>query len=138
DVGPGVAPGEGQLTPPREVVAQTPADRLLCRIVVVGRPLLTPAVEATGRHAEVEPLDRALHAHDLPEGVPAAALEAGYPLRRSLPLLRDDVDDPADGVGAVEPALRPAHDLDTVDRVERQLREVEATARRVLHARSEE
>src|SRR4030095_9953364 len=51
---------------------------------------------------------------------------------RALTLLRDDVDDAADRVGAVERRLRPTDDLDAVDQVGRDVGEVGLPRRRAL------
>src|SRR5439155_2808345 len=44
----------------------------------------------------------------------------------------DDVDDAADGVGAVDRRLWPAHDLDPLDLIDRELGEVEPAPRSAL------
>jgi len=51
----------------------------------------------------------------LVEGMERAALEAGGQLRRAFARWRDDVDHPAQGVSAIEAALRPAEHLDARD-----------------------
>jgi hypothetical protein len=47
------------------------------------------------------------------------------------PLLRNDVDDPADCVSAVKTALRSAHDFDAVDIPGQHMLEIEVAGRRI-------
>ena len=54
------------------------------------------------------------------------ALAVGLP-----PFACDHLHDSADGIGAMNRTLRPAHDLDAIDVRERDLRQVEAAAKRV-------
>ena len=91
-------------------------------------------VLAAQQHAEVALGEAARQALDM--GAVAAALDGRGEPRLALRLARDDVDDAAHGVGAVDRALRPAQHLDALDIVERDRREIELVAdrRRVVDA----
>ncbi len=98
--------------------------------------LLAVAVAAVcGRHAArlqvgkaqrvVEQLRAAQQARRLPVGIVGAALDQDRPRRLALAPPGDDVDHAADGIRAVEGALRTADDLDALDVVGGQVGEVE-------------
>ena len=93
------------------------------------------ALEVEPAHAErVVPGARApRHSGALAERRVVAGLEVHEPGRRPLPALGDDVDHAADRVGAVERRLRAAQDLDPLDVVEREVREVEVAGGEALH-----
>src|ERR1700730_18359819 len=63
----------------------------------------------------VEPLQGSAESGVLIECTERAALQAPGKLRRPGPFLGDDVDDATDRIGAVEPALRPAHNFGSFD-----------------------
>ena len=73
----------------------------------------------------VEARLRAADAGRLVEGAERAAFDARGRLGRPGAGLGDDVDDAADRVRAIEPALRAAQDLDAVDVGGEELREIE-------------
>src|ERR1700730_9001924 len=63
----------------------------------------------------VEPLQRPADPGALIACTERTALQAPSKLCRPRPFLCNDVDDAADRIGAVEPALRPAHNFDPFD-----------------------
>src|SRR5207253_3091713 len=106
-----------------EIIGQIRSEPRRESLVVVGVALHPP----TGRHQigrgyrdvarvimskveiVVEPFQRPAYPGVLVEGAERAAFEAAGKLRRPRPFLGDDVDDAADRIGTVEPALRAAH-----------------------------
>src|SRR5207247_5819568 len=89
---------------------------------ILEAPQVAFGVVAAAGEIEVEPAVRALHVGLLAEGRVAAGLQVHRALHRAGALLGDDVHHAADGVRAVERRLRATHDLDALDRVERDLR----------------
>ena len=91
-------------------------------------------VLAAHQHAEIALGEAARQAFDM--GAVAAALDGRGEPRFAMRLAGDDVDHAAHGVGAVDRALRPAQDLDALDIVERDGREIEfaADGRRIVDA----
>ena len=128
-----VAARERELALPREIVADAAAERRLLRVVVLEAPQVAFGVVAAAGEVEVEPAVRALHVGLLAEGRVAAGLQVHRALHRAGALLGDDVHHAADGVRAVERRLRAAHDLDALDRVERDLRQLRRAEGRALH-----
>ena len=118
---PVVAQDEGERAVARQGEADAPADGVIVEVVVAG------AAGALGvRRAEgvVDAPGAAAEAGLGPEGVVVADLLAQEARERPLPLLREDVDDAPDRVSAVERRLRPPDDLDAVDQVGRDVREL--------------
>ena len=99
---------------------------------VVGE--LAVALEPRGAERIVQELVAAAETDALAQRIVVAAFAGGVGRERPLPALGDDLDDAADGVGAVERRLGSADDLDPLDLVEAQVREVERPRRGTLHA----
>src|SRR6185437_5357018 len=135
-IGVDVARDEADIEIVEELHAQLGPDALIVVSVVVAQLARRQQVERRHRRAvgvemaEVESVadaaGRAAGRTRLIESAVGAALDARFEMRRSAAGLGDDVDDAADGVGAVEPALRSAQHLDALDAEERQMREIEA------------
>ena len=64
---------------------------------------------------EIEPLGGPAHLGVLVEGTERPTLQAAGELAGPRALLRDDVDDAADRIGAVKSALRAAYHFDALD-----------------------
>ncbi len=94
---------------------------------------LAVALDPGGAERIVEDRVAAAEAGALAERVVVADLGRCERRERSLAALGDDVDDAADGIGAVERRLWAADDLDPLDLVERHVRKVERAKRRTLH-----
>src|ERR1700730_14561668 len=79
----------------------------------------------------VEPLQGSAEPGVLIECTERAALQAPGKLCRPGPFLGDDVDDAADRIDAVEPALRPAHNFDPFDVPGQDMLEIEGAGGRI-------
>ena len=79
----------------------------------------------------IEPFGGSADPGILVEGAERAAFETSSELCRLRPFLGDDVDDAADRISAVKPALRPAHDLDALDVPSQDVLEIEGASGRI-------
>src|SRR5277367_2827707 len=79
----------------------------------------------------IEPFGGSADPGILVEGAERAAFETSSELRRPRPFLGDDVDDAADCISAVKPALRPTHDLDALDVPGQDVLEIEGASGRI-------
>src|SRR5271155_3289504 len=128
-----------------EIVGEdSPESRRIClvvvRIVLNGAPGWHQIGWRNGRvvglpmgkiEIVIETLGGAAYPKVLVERAECPPLQTAGELRGSRPFLRDDIDAPAYGIGAVETALRPADDLDTVDVPGQDMLEIEEARRRI-------
>jgi hypothetical protein len=80
---------------------------------------------------EIEPFGGSAHLGVLVEGTERPALQAAGELPRPRALLRDDVDDAADRIGTVKPALGAAHHFDTLDVPSQDMLEIKGSGGRI-------
>src|SRR5207245_2506966 len=126
---PDPAQAERDRAVPRERDPETQVDRVLVRAVV---PELAVRLRMGDRARVVQ--ERIGAAEPAAAGVRVVVAGSALDRRRerALALLRDDVDDAADRVGAVERRLGPADHLDALDQVGRDVGQVGLSGRRAL------
>ena len=113
----------------RQRQAHVGVDRPLLGRVVVRPPA---ARDPRAGHGVVEDLVAPAESAAEPVRLVVPHLARAVGRERPLPALGDDVDDPADGVGAVQRGLGAADDLDPVDLIEAHVGEVEPSRRRAV------